>query len=139
MRPAGAALGIIAGLALTASLAACRAGADDAGRRDAEAGAPAVPAQAAPADTLVLTAPGGTEVWFVQGREGRDSTGATCRERTMQLRRDGRRIPVPLLYTGEAPTMVNDSTLRAHIWLACRPGNLYDVNLRTGWPTRVMP
>jgi len=38
--------------------------------------------------------------------------------------------------TGVPPTLVNDSTIRARIWLNCRPGNTYEVNLRTGTPTR---
>ncbi|MCU0622169.1 MAG: hypothetical protein MUC69_11780 [Gemmatimonadales bacterium] len=52
----------------------------------------------------------------------------------MEIRREGGRIAIPLLYTGEAPTLANDSTLRAHLWLHCRAGRLYEVNLRTGRP-----
>lgn len=88
-------------------------------------------------DSLVLTAPGGVEVWFSGARVGTDSTGATCVERGLVLVRNGARTLVPLLMTGAAPTLVNDSTLRARIWLHCRPGNTYDVNLRTGHPTRI--
>jgi hypothetical protein len=39
--------------------------------------------------------------------------------------------------TGTAPELRDDSTFRARIWLNCRPGNTYDVDLRTGRPTRV--
>lgn len=92
---------------------------------------PAVP------DSLVLTAPDGTEVWFTQARRGIDSAGATCLERGLEIRREGTRTLVPLLMTGTAPELRNDSTFRARIWLNCRPGNTYDVDLRTGRPTRV--
>ena len=91
-------------------------------------------ASAVPADSLALTAPGGVEVWYIGTRAGRDSTGATCIERAMEIRRDGIVTRIPLLYTGDAPTLVNDSTLRAYLWLNCRPMRLYEVNLRTGRP-----
>ena len=92
---------------------------------------------AVPAAELVLTAPGGVEVWFTDAREAKDSAGTVCTERVMQIRRDGRQIAIPLLYTGAPPRLVNDSTLEAAIWLHCRPGNVYQVNLRTGQPERV--
>jgi len=88
-------------------------------------------------DSLVLTAPGGVEVYFSGARVGTDSTGASCMERGIVLVRGGARTLVPLLMTGAAPTLVNDTTIRARIWLHCRPGNTYDVNLRTGAPTRI--
>ncbi len=90
-----------------------------------------------PAPEQVLTAPGGVEVWFTDSRTARDSGGTSCTERVMQVRREGKQIPVPLLYTGAKPTLVNDSTMEAAIWLNCRPGNVYHVNLRTGYPERV--
>ena len=46
------------------------------------------------------------------------------------------RIPVPLLYTGTAPHLVNDSTMRARLSDHCRPGDAYLVDLRTGRPVR---
>jgi hypothetical protein len=88
-------------------------------------------------DSLVLTAPDGTEVWFTQARRGIDSAGGTCLERGLEIRREGTRTLVPLLMTGTAPELRDDSTFRARIWLNCRPGNAYDVDLRTGRPTRV--
>jgi hypothetical protein len=88
-------------------------------------------------DSLVLTAPDGATVWFSGARIGTDSLGATCTERGLVIVRDEDRTLVPLLMTGAAPVLVNDSTLRARIWLHCRPGNTYEVNLRTGTPTRV--
>ena len=94
--------------------------------------APAI--AAVPRDSLALTAPGGVEVWFIGARTGKDSTGANCTERAMEIRRGGDTIRIPLLYTGEAPTLADDSTLRAHLWLNCRPMRLYDVSLRTGRP-----
>lgn len=90
-----------------------------------------------PADTLVLSTKGGVEVWFTDSRSAKDSTGAPCVERVMQLRKGETRIQVPLLYTGSIPRLVNDSTIEAPIWLNCRPGNVYQVDLKTGRPVRV--
>ena len=89
------------------------------------------------ADSLVLTAPNGVTVWFSAARAGTDSLGGRCMERGLVIRHGETRTLVPLLMTGVAPTLVNDSTIRARIWLHCRPGNTYDVNLRTGAPTRI--
>ena len=47
-----------------------------------------------------------------------------------------RRVPVPLLYTGTAPEIVNDTTMRARLSDGCAPGDAYLVNLRTGRPVR---
>jgi hypothetical protein len=55
----------------------------------------------------------------------------------MEIRAAGKRTPIPLLYTGELPRLITDSTIEAAIWLNCRPGNVYRVNLRTGQPVRV--
>ncbi|MFN8651055.1 MAG: hypothetical protein U0133_04030 [Gemmatimonadales bacterium] len=112
-------------------LAACAAKPEPAPAADTTAAAPK------PADSLVLTTKQGTEVWFTDSRSARDSTGAPCTERVMQIRRDGQRIAVPLLYTGSTPRLVNDSTIEAPIWLNCRPGNVYQVDLKTGRPVRV--
>lgn len=90
-----------------------------------------------PPDSPALTAPGGVEVWYTGTRPAADSTGATCVERVMEIRRGGRRIPIPLLYTGQVPRLVNDSTLEVPIWLHCRPGNVYRVSLTTGQPVRI--
>lgn len=87
-------------------------------------------------DSLALVAPGGTEIWFSGARLGTDSLGGTCTERGLVIVRAESRILVPLLMTGVPPTLVDDSTIRARIWLNCRPGNTYEVNLRTGTPTR---
>ena len=98
-----------------------------------------VPTTAAPrpADSLVLTTATGIQVWLAAGRAARDSAGTPCIERVMEIRADGRTTPIPLLYTGAVPRAVNDSTIEAAIWLNCRPGNVYRVDLRTGQPVRV--
>lgn len=90
-------------------------------------------------DSLVLTAPGGAEVWFTDGRAAQDSLGAACSERVLEIRTARDTVAVPLLYTGEAPTLENDSTLRARVWLDCQARALYHVNIRTGRPSRVEP
>lgn len=90
----------------------------------------------APAESLVLRGSDGVEVWFTQSRPDSGPTGLPCTERLLEVRRDGRRIPVPLLYTGAAPQRINDSMLRARVWLHCRPLDSYLVNLQTGLPTR---
>lgn len=88
-------------------------------------------------DSLALAAPGGVEIWFTGARQATDSTGQPCTERVMEIRREHRRVVIPLLYTGERPRLVNDSTIEVPIWLHCRPGNVYRVNLTTGQPVRV--
>jgi hypothetical protein len=90
----------------------------------------------APADSLVATAPGGVEVWFTLSREAKAGDGTPCTDRTLEIRRGGTRIPVPLLYTGTAPELVNDSTIRARLSNGCVPGDAYLVDLRTGRPVR---
>ena len=90
-----------------------------------------------PADSLALRTRTGVEVWFTASRPARDSAGVPCSERVMEIRAGGRRTPIPLLYTGASPHLVNDSTIEAAIWLNCRPGNVYYVDLRTGQPRRV--
>ena len=91
---------------------------------------------AAPADSLVATAPGGVEIWFTLAREGRAADGSTCLDRTLEIRREGSRVNVPLLYTGSAPEIVNDTTMRARLSDRCVPGDAYLVDLRTGRPVR---
>lgn len=91
---------------------------------------------AAPADSLVATAPGGVEIWFTLAREGKAADGTTCTDRTLEIRHGDRRLPVPLLYTGTAPEIVNDTTMRARLSDRCAPGDAYLVDLRTGRPVR---
>jgi hypothetical protein len=106
-------------------------------RNDPANGEPAK--EAALADSLVATAPGGVEIWFTLAREATAADGTRCTDRTMEIRRDGKRIPVPLLYTGTAPEIVNDSTMRARLSDRCVPGDAYLVDLRTGLPVRERP
>jgi hypothetical protein len=90
----------------------------------------------APADSLVLTAPGGVEVWYTMSRTGKAINGDTCTDRTLEIRRGGTRVPVPLLYTGTPPELIDDSTMRARLSNACTPGDAYRVDLRSGRPVR---
>jgi hypothetical protein len=101
-----------------------------------EQGGAEVARPAVPADSLVATAPGGVEVWFTLSREGKAADGTTCTDRTMEIRRGGTRVQVPLLYTATAPELVNDSTIRARLSNRCVPGDAYLVDLRTGHPVR---
>ncbi|HUF34374.1 MAG TPA: hypothetical protein VMN37_00405 [Gemmatimonadales bacterium] len=93
------------------------------------------PAPAAPADSLALLAPGGVEVWYTLARTGRAADGTPCVDRGIEIRRGDTRIPVPLLYTGTPPELVDDTTVRARLSNQCAPGDRYLVNLRTGRPT----
>jgi len=88
-------------------------------------------------DSLALRAPDGSEVWFTDWREATGDDGQQCLERVMEIRRGADTVPIPLLYTGAVPTLVNDSTIRARIWLDCTPGNTYEVDLKTGFPTHI--
>jgi len=91
---------------------------------------------AEPQDSLATSTRSGVEIWFTLSRPARSSEGQACVERGLEIRRDGRRLPIPLLYTGEAPTVVNDSTIRAMLWTNCRPVTPYRVDLRSGRPVR---
>ncbi|MEE8267623.1 MAG: hypothetical protein V3R97_01790 [Gemmatimonadales bacterium] len=121
-------------VALSAALAGCG---DE--RPPADAATPSGRSAATLVDSLVLTAPGGAEVWFTDGRAAQDSLGVACSERVLEIRTARDTVAVPLLYTGEAPTLENDSTLRARVWLDCQARALYHVNIRTGRPSRVEP
>jgi len=90
-------------------------------------------AGAKPADSLAASAPG-LEIWFTLTRPARSAAGASCVERGLEIRRAERRIPVPLLYTGEPPSILNDSTMRAVLWTDCHRQKAYLVDLRTGRP-----
>jgi hypothetical protein len=90
---------------------------------------------APPADSLVATARNGAEIWFTLSRSDSGDSGR-CTARAVEIRRGGTRTPVPLLYTGWAPEIVNDTTFRARLADHCRPGDAYLVDLRTGRPTR---
>ena len=96
-------------------------------------------ADSVPADSLVLTAPGGVQVWFTLARRATSPDGVPCVDRTIEIRRGDTRVKVPLLYTGTPPELVNDSTLRARLSNQCQPGDAYLVDLRTGRPIRERP
>jgi hypothetical protein len=89
-----------------------------------------------PADSLALSDRGRVEVWFTLARTAHGSDGRQCLERGLEIRHAGTRVPVPLLYTGETPTLLNDTTIRAVLWTHCKPGDPYLVDLRTGRPVR---
>jgi hypothetical protein len=92
-------------------------------------------ASAAPADSLVATAPGGAQIWFTLARTD-SGAGRRCVARAVEIRRGGTRIPVPLLYTATRPELLGDTAMRARLSQGCRPGDSYIVNLRTGRPVR---
>ncbi len=76
------------------------------------------------------------EVWFTLARNSVSAEGVPCVDRTIEIRRGETRVRVPLLYTGSAPELVNDTTLRARLSNHCVPGDAYLVDLRTGRPVR---
>jgi hypothetical protein len=92
-----------------------------------------------PADSLVLTAPGGVTVWLTEGRRSSDSAGTACYERTIEIRRDTSRLKVPLLYTVTVPVLLDDTTLKAELARDCRPTASYRVSLRDGMPHKITP
>jgi hypothetical protein len=92
-----------------------------------------------PADSLVLTNGAGAEVWLTLAREAKGADGVVCVERGLEVRRGASRVKVPLLYTGNVPVLLNDSTIRAILWTHCTPGAPYLVNLRSGHPVRDRP
>ena len=105
------------------------------------AGRVSTPAQnerdnARPADSLVATSPAGTEIWFTLARDATRADGTRCTERGLEIRRGAKRVKVPLLYTGTAPIVDNDSTMRAQLWTHCSPGDAYLVDLQSGQPLR---
>jgi hypothetical protein len=104
-------------------------------RSEAPAAGTSTARAAAPPDSLALAVPGGAEVWYTLSRPGRAADGSACVDRALEIRHGDRRIPVPLLYTGQPPELVNDSTIRARLSNRCRPAESYLVNLTTGRPT----
>jgi hypothetical protein len=117
-------------LSLSVWLAACGSGGSRPAATTADT-AVSVP----PRESLAVAGPG-VEIWFTLARRGALPDGKPCVDRGIELRRGGKRIPVPLLYTEEAPRIVNDSTARAILYTGCVPGDAYLVDLRSGRPTR---
>ena len=89
-----------------------------------------------PTDSLVLTNAAGVEIWFTLARSATGADGGRCVERGLEIRQRGKRLQIPLLYTGAPPVLLNDSTMRAVLWTHCQPGDAYLVNLRSGYPVR---
>ena len=85
-------------------------------------------------DSLAVATKTGVEIWYSLSRTGTAADGSACIERGLEIRRAGERIRVPLLYTRDAPILLNDSTMRAVLWTNCRPVATYRVDLRTGRP-----
>lgn len=85
-------------------------------------------------DSLVLSLADSTGVWLVAGRPDTSGSGEACTERLLELRRGGRRLPVPLLYTLGTPKAIDDSTLRAALYRHCEVEAWYRVDTRTGLP-----
>jgi len=106
------------------------------GPRPDSAGAAAPGVALAPADTLVLTV-GRSGVWLTEGREARDSTGASCYERSIELRTDSTRVKVPLLYTTHPPRRIDGRSIRAELVRDCRVIAVYRVELSSGRPTKL--
>jgi hypothetical protein len=102
---------------------------------DAPAGDATRAAAVPPADSLVATAADGAEIWFTLARPD-SADGHGCVDRAIEIRRAGVRTPVPLLYTGTAPELVDDTTFRARLSKGCQPGDAYLVDFRTGRPVR---
>ncbi len=106
--------------------------------RQKRAAADSVP-NVPPTDSLVLTYTAGAEIWFTLARAATGADGRRCVERGLEIRQGGKRVQVPLLYTGAPPVLLNDSTMRAMLWTHCQPGDAYLVNLRIGQPVRERP
>jgi hypothetical protein len=116
-------------------LVACGAGETSRGAQQLPADSSGSATVAAPPESLAVTGPG-VEIWFTLSRQGSLPDGKPCIDRAIELRRDGKRTPVPLLYTEEAPRIVNDTTARAVLYTNCTAGDAYLVDLRSGRPTR---
>lgn len=91
----------------------------------------------APADSLVLTAPGGITVWFTLARPATHPDGTSCQERALEVRTDSTRRGVPLLYTRDAPTLLGEDGMRAVLSNGCVAGAAYRVDFATVSPQRL--
>jgi hypothetical protein len=89
-----------------------------------------------PAESLVLSSREGVEIWFTLTRNAKATDGTQCQERALEIRRGGTRVQVPLLYTGDPPVLLDDTTLRALLWNHCKAVDAYLVDLRSGRPVR---
>lgn len=123
-------------LLLAVTAAGCsgeRPGGDgaDSGADSAAAVAPAS------SDSLAVSLGEGAGIWFTIAREATAGDGSSCLERGLEIRDSSGTRLVPLLYTGESPIIVDDSTVQVHLFRDCQPDALYRIDLRTGQPTPV--
>lgn len=88
------------------------------------------------ADSMALAIPDGA-IWYTLVRDARAADGVPCEERGLEIRRSGDTVAVPLLYTRDVPTLLDDTTASARIYRDCAPGDLYRFDLRSGQPSRV--
>lgn len=108
------------------------------GGEGAQSGADSAAAVApAPPESLAVSLGEGAGIWFTIAREATAEDGRSCLERGLEIRDSSGTRLVPLLYTGESPMLVDDSTVQVHLYRNCRPDALYRVDLRTGQPTPV--
>jgi hypothetical protein len=91
---------------------------------------------ARPADSLVLQV-GAIQVWFTDAREVQSKSGESCLERALEIREDTVRRHIPLLYSLEAPTPLDDTTMRAVLYNSCEPVATYRVDYATASPRRM--
>lgn len=89
-----------------------------------------------PSDSLVLRA-GAFEVWFTDARPMVSDSGEPCMERALEIRQGTARRHIPLLYSLEAPTPLDDTTMRAILYNNCRPVGAYRVDYATASPHRL--
>ncbi len=128
-----------AALVTLAVLSACK------GAETPRAGAPATldatdtsSAMVPTPETHLFDLADSTQVWLVTGREARSSTGGTCLEQGIQLRKGPLKIPVPLLYTSTMPEVVNGQ-LVAKLSKDCVSGATYSIDPKTGQPSLMAP
>lgn len=96
------------------------------------------PAAASPSrDSLVLRMADSAEIWFTGGMLDTAASGETCQERTVEIRREGSTIPVPLLYTLGAIEVVDDTSVSAGLMRDCARVDSYLINTKTGQPRRI--
>ncbi len=106
-------------------------------------GAPAPPdpkraiVSVTPPDTMVLRV-GGYQVWLAEGRNGTDSAGTVCYERSVEIRTDSTRTKVPLLYLTEVPSVLDQDHIRAGLSLHCHRFAEYRIELATGRPFKIV-
>ena len=87
-------------------------------------------------DSLALGISGGA-IWFTLAREARGADGSPCLERTLEVRRGSDTVAIPLLYTRDIPTLLDDTTASARVYRDCAPGDRYRFDLRSGQPVRM--